>query len=220
MEGGAGDDVYVVETSGETVIELAGEGVDTVRSNGIDVVLGANIERLIIASGSASGTGNGLANVMTGSNGNNVLSGMAGNDVIKGLLGTDTLDGGDGDDWFYGGLARDTLTGGTGADRFFFDTLSDSSSGPVNADVITDFSHAEGDRIGLAQIDAISGTAGNDVFAFIGSAAFSHTAGELRYRYDGNGNTIVQVDVNGDAVSDMSIVLTGEHALVAADFIL
>ena len=220
MNGGSGDDVYVVDNAGDTVTELANDGTDTVRSNGLNVTLGANIERLIIASGSASGTGNELDNAITGSNGNNTLSGLNGNDVIRGLLGTDTLIGGLGADWLYGGLAKDTLTGGAGADRFFYDTTADSSAGPVNADVITDFSHAQGDRIGLAQIDANTATVDNDAFVFVGTANFSFTAGELRYRYDGNGNTLIQVDVDGDAVSDMSIVLTGEHALVAADFIL
>ena len=219
MEGGAGDDVYVVNHVDDMILELAGEGMDTVRVNGTDYTLAANIERMIIASGSVSGTGNALDNAMTGSGGSNTLMGLVGDDVLKGMGGRDTLDGGDGNDWLYGGRGQDMLTGGTGADRFFFDALNESTTGPVNADVITDFSQAQGDRIGLAVIDAISGNAGNDAFTFVGMAEFSHSAGELIYRFE-NGNTIIQVDVDGDAMSDMSIVLTGEVSLTQDDFIL
>jgi hypothetical protein len=101
-----------------------------------------------------------------------------------------------------------------------FTAITDSAAGAVNAEVITDFSQAQGDRIQLTAIDAIPGGADNP-FAFIGTAAFSGTAGELRYRIEGGtGDTIVELDVNGDGLRDMSIRLDGTHALVAGDFVL
>jgi hypothetical protein len=68
-------------------------------------------------------------------------------------------------------------------------------------------------------MDANSTVAGDQAFAFIGAAAFTHHAGEVRFAASG-GNTIVSGDVNGDGVADFNIVLTGAITLVAADFTL
>jgi len=54
----------------------------------------------------------------------------------------------------------------------------------------------------------------------IGNGAFPKTAGELRYRYDGTGDTLVEADINGDGIADLVIRMTGEHALTAGDFVL
>ncbi len=78
-----------------------------------------------------------------------------------------------------GGAGKDTLTGGIGGDRFVFAATGDSVTG-ANADRITDFSRAQGDRIDLSAIDANTGAAGNQAFTFIGSGAFTHHAGQLR----------------------------------------
>src|SRR5690606_2491137 len=61
-------------------------------------------------------------------------------ELVVGTDDDDTLAGGDGDDVLVGGLGNDTLTGGAGADVFVF-----AEAGPENADVITDYSFAEGD---------------------------------------------------------------------------
>lgn len=50
--------------------------------------------------GSQSGTGNGLANLLTGNVGNDTLDGAAGNDTLVGGSGIDSLIGGTGDDSF------------------------------------------------------------------------------------------------------------------------
>ena len=52
----------------------------------------------------------------------------------------------------------------------------------------------------------------------MGTDAFSGAAGELRYLFDNNGDTIVQMDVDGDGAADMNIRLTGQIALDAGDF--
>ena len=220
LTGGAGDDLYFVDSLGDTVVEEEGAGIDEVRVHKLDYVLPDNVEVLRISSGHYSGTGNALANEINGSNGNNAILGLGGNDILRGRGGSDTIDGGAGNDVIAGNAGRDFLTGGSGADRFVFTSITDSAPGPVNADVITDFSQAQGDRVQLAAIDAIPGGA-DDKFAFIGTAAFSGTAGELRYRHEaGTGDTLVEMDVDGDGVRDMTIRLTGTHDLVAGDFIL
>ena len=86
------------------------------------------------------------------------------------------------------------------------------------ADRITDFVQIV-ERIDLRGIDANTGTAGDQAFSFIGTAAFSATAGELRYAFDGT-DTWVQGDVDGDGVADFEIVLSGEYPMVAGDFYL
>jgi len=117
-----------------------------------------------------------------------------------------------------GGAGADRLTGGAAADQFVYNAVSESN--PTVRDVITDFSHAQGDRIALSGIDANSLVAGDQAFTFIGSAAFSHSAGQLRFESDGHGNLIVSGDVNGDAIADFQVQLVGTTPLVASDFIL
>ena len=75
------------------------------------------------------------------------------------------------------------------------------------------------DLIDVSGMDAQIGVSGNQAFNFIGNAAFSGAAGELRYMYDGTG-TFVQADVDGDGVADMQIAFTGSVALAASDFVL
>jgi Ca2+-binding RTX toxin-like protein len=117
-----------------------------------------------------------------------------------------------------GWAGQDVLSGGGGADRFVFSAASHSAVGA--ADRITDFSHAQGDRVDLSAIDANTGVAGNQAFSFIGSGAFTHHAGQLRAAVTSPGVTTIAGDINGDGVSDFHIQLTGAIGLVAADFVL
>ncbi|HEY9347042.1 MAG TPA: hypothetical protein VIQ53_17105 [Inquilinus sp.] len=138
--------------------------------------------------------------------------------LVAGNAGANVLQGWNGNDILIGRAGKDTLTGGAGADRFQFTVLADSVAG-ANTDRITDFSHAQGDRIDLAAIDARFTVAGDQAFSFIGTAAFTGVAGQLHYWHD-SGRTIVSGDVNGNGTADFSIILTGTIALVAGDFVL
>jgi Ca2+-binding RTX toxin-like protein len=146
------------------------------------------------------------------------LSGGQGWDQLYGNAGANVLQGWNGNDLLVGRAGHDTLTGGAGADRFQFTAVGDSVVG-TNADRITDFSHAQGDRIDLSGIDANTGAAGNQAFSFIGSGLFGHHAGELRAVITA-GVTTIAGDINGDGVSDFHITLAGNLSLVAADFVL
>ena len=117
-----------------------------------------------------------------------------------------------------GAGGKDTLTGGAGADRFAYGGAAESAVG-ANADRVTDFSHAQGDKIDLSAIDASTVLAGNQAFSFIATALYSGIAGQLRYAVAG-GITTIAGDVNGDGTSDFHIQLTGAYALVAGDFML
>ncbi|MBW8728449.1 MAG: calcium-binding protein [Inquilinus limosus] len=147
-----------------------------------------------------------------------VVSGSQGNDSIVGDTGANTLQGWGGNDVLVGAGGADILTGGAGADRFVYGSAAQSMVG-VNADRITDFSHAQGDRIDLAAIDARTTVAGDQAFSFIGTGLYTGAAGQLRYAVDG-GVTTVAGDLNGDKVSDFHITLAGSVALAAADFVL
>jgi Ca2+-binding RTX toxin-like protein len=219
MVGGAGNDIFIVGAVGDSTIENADGGTDTVRSY-IDWTLGANVERLELqGSSNLNGAGNTLANTLVGNSGANLLNGGDGNDYIAGGAGNDTLTGGVGNDILIGGAGRDTLNGGAGNDVFDFNFVSDSPAGPALRDsIVGGFSHGS-DLIDLATIDANTLAAGNQAFSFIGSAAFSGVAGQLRYT-NYSGNVIIDADVNGDSTADMQILVAGTAFMAGTDFIL
>ncbi|MFM9934809.1 MAG: putative Ig domain-containing protein [Novosphingobium sp.] len=146
-------------------------------------------------------------NTVTGAGGNDTLSGLGGDDRLLGSLGNDRLYGGQGDDTLfggrgndrlYGGEGQDTLTGGSGRDTFVFDL---SPGTPGNVDVITDFSHRQGDKLAFSLADFTgfdhTGAISADQFYAADGATASHDAsdriiynsatGDLYYDADGLG---------------------------------
>jgi Ca2+-binding RTX toxin-like protein len=91
MVGGAGNDTYAIDNAGDSVSEAFNEGVDTVITS-LSHTLGANVENLTLYLDAViNGTGNELANVITGSTGANVINGGLGSDILRGGLGDDTF---------------------------------------------------------------------------------------------------------------------------------
>lgn len=162
-------------------------------------------------------TGNDAVNTLSGQNGNDTLAGGGGNDYLNGGSGNDLLQGGAGADQLIGHTGTDTLVGGDGADTFIFWTTQHSTPGAK--DVINDFSSTQGDKVSLNTVDANSTLSGNQDFTFLGTSAFAHKAGQLRYEVTGSGVEI-QADVNGDGVADLSVTLAGITKMVASDFVL
>ncbi len=215
LDGGAGNDTYAVDNIGDVVIEASAGGTDVIRST-VSYTLSAEVENLfLLGSATINGTGNGLANQLTGTSGANVLDGGAGNDSISGGDGADTL---------MGGLGADTLTGGTGADRFALSFTAESGLVAGDWDVITDFNRSQGDRIDLSQIDAVSSSAGsNETFSYIGSAAFDATnaAGQLRWTYSAAlGGVVVYGSDDADSLAECALLVKGVTSLMVTDFIL
>jgi Ca2+-binding RTX toxin-like protein len=120
MIGGKGDDFYdSVNDAGDVIVELAGGGIhDTVETSRDGYVLGANIEHLFLVGVAAiSGTGNGLANLLSGGFIDNVLAGEAGNDTLDGGAGNDTLKGGIGNDLYLVDSFNDVVEEGVGGGK-------------------------------------------------------------------------------------------------------
>jgi hypothetical protein len=144
------------------------------------------------------------------------LTGTGGNDTITGLSGNDFIIGGAGNDYLAGDGGNDTISGGAGADSFVFANVNVTTASTTT---ILDFSHADGDKINVHAIDANTNLAGDQNFQFIGTAAFTHTAGQLHYTVVGS-DAYVSGDVNGDGVADFTIHLTNVHSLMSSDFVL
>ena len=178
MDGGTGNDTYIVDNPFDVVVEAFNAGTDQVVSS-INYTLGANVEQLTL-SGDApiNGTGNALGNYIVGNNANNVLSGLAGDDVLYGRGGNDTL---------FGGLGNDELDGGTGADRMDGGTGNDTYIVDNPFDVVVEAFNAGTDRV----VSSINYTLGANVeqLTLSGDAPINGTGNAL-------GNYIVGNDAN------------------------
>ncbi|APO81931.1 peroxidase family protein [Pseudomonas putida] len=208
LVGGLGNDTYVVDNAGDVVVEATAGGTDTVRATAASYTLGANVENLTyIGAGNFTGTGNGLANIITGAAGNDTLNGDAGNDQLLGGLGTDTLNGGAGNDTLDGGAGNDSLFGDTGNDNLQGGAGADSLDGGNGVDVLqggdgndTLFGDVGNDTLqGGAGNDFLNGGAGNDtVVGGAGNDTMMATDGNDVFQFAaGFGNDLI---INFDAV--------------------
>jgi Ca2+-binding RTX toxin-like protein len=195
MAGGAGNDNYGV-IGLDVVTELAGEGIDAVYTTNGNYTLGGNLENLVyVGSGAFTGTGNELANTITGGAGNDTLNGMASNDVLNGGNGNDTLNGGAGNDTLNGGAGSETMAGGAGNDNY----------GVIGLDVVTELA---GEGIDTVYTTNGSYTLGANLenLAYVGSGAFTGTGNGLANTITGGaGNDTL----NGGAGNDTFVFAGG-----------
>jgi Ca2+-binding RTX toxin-like protein len=246
VAGGNGADTYYVDRGGIALVESFND-TDLVYAE-VSFRLADRIENLtLLDSGNYNGTGNSLDNLLNGNSGDNRLTGFSGNDTANGDLGNDRLlggtgndsltgddgedtvighagadsvRGGEGDDSLNGGAGKDLYVGNDGADTFAFTTLAHTANTQATCDVISDFITGD-DLISVLSLDANKTNATpNDTFTWVGTSAFVNgTAGVLRYVQSG-GNTYVEMELTGDALSDGMIKLTGLITLSASDFVL
>ncbi len=171
-------------------------------------------------------TGGGGNDSIYGGYGADTIRGDAGADVIYGGAGRDEIRGGTGNDTIAGGVGDDALYGGAGHDTFVYravDLRADKAT--AGGDVIGGFgvsttAGATIDRIDLSILDAKAAVAGNDAFAFIGTAAFT-AQGQVRVSQVGL-DTVIEANTGGTLTADLRIVLWHfDSALIGAeDFIL
>jgi Ca2+-binding RTX toxin-like protein len=211
LVGGAGNDIYIVDDAGDVVRENAGGGTDLVFSS-VSHSLRSEVENLTLTGSAAiNGRGNTLDNEITGNDGANRLDGGD---------GADTLDGGAGADTLVGGSGLDVLRGGEDADVFLFSRLLDSGADLAGADIIVDFSSADGDLINLNALDANSVVGGNQNFVFIDSAAFS-AAGQLRFEYDDVSDIgVLYANTDADSDAEFAVKLRSVYSLTQEDLVL
>jgi Ca2+-binding RTX toxin-like protein len=92
LQGGFGNDRYVVSAVGDSIVEFADQGVDIVETALSTMTLAANIENLTYTgTGAFTGTGNASNNIITSGAGDDILSGRGGNDIISAGGGIDTV---------------------------------------------------------------------------------------------------------------------------------
>ncbi len=132
LQGGLGNDIYIVSVAGDSVIEFADEGFDEVRTALTAYVLGSNVDYLRFSNANTVvGIGNALDNRIYGGAGADQIYGREGGDI---LYGNDAAALGTG--------AANTLIGGLGDDYYYVDNVGDSTielAGEGSDIVITSF---------------------------------------------------------------------------------
>lgn len=239
MFGGAGDDLLrgdVIDVAGNDTL-LGEDGNDWLDA-------GAGNDWLDGGVGDDTVYGGLGGDVLRGGGGDDVLFGDVYSDRSHEIsvnasdtttVYEDVLLGGAGNDTLVGGYGADLMDGGAGADVFSIRNRNESTL--AAPDVIITFNGAvvaqqalqglasyatvgaEGDRIDVSEIDAITGTTANDAFSFVGTAGFT-AAGQLRYQTSGAA-TLIEGDVNGDRTADFRIqVNIANYTFSAFDFVL
>jgi len=217
LAGGDGNDVFIVASGDGADTFDGGAGSDSLRIAAVNYALRwASVTSVETIDASAV-TG---ATIVGGSGdeaidlSGTVLKGVSG--ILAGT-GADIVVGSAGADRILGGSGADDLTGGGGADIFAYTNVTDSrTAGGV--DRILDFQTGV-DLVDLSAIDASAKASGNQAFVWIGNAAFSGVAGQLR-AYEENGSIFASGDINGDKLSDFMIEFVAYSGLNASDFVL
>ena len=183
MTGGAGNDIYIVDNTGDTAVELSNEGTDEVRSS-VTYTIGDNIERLTLTgTGDINGIGNGLDNILTGNDGNNRLDGGVGADTMTGGLGNDIYVVDNASD-----VVVEALSGGN-------DTIETSVTYSLSANVenltLTGTGNIDANGNGLG--NTLTGNAGNNTLdGGEGGDTMSGGAGNDTYVVDNINDTVVE----------------------------
>ncbi|WP_082476888.1 M10 family metallopeptidase C-terminal domain-containing protein [Rhizobium sp. Leaf371] len=211
LRGGAGRDVLSGDSGNDTLIGGAGAdklygGAGTDLASYEDATAGviANLGKASANTGFAAGDTYASISGLIGSAFDDQLTGDTGANILIGGNGRDSLNGGNGNDRLIGGAGLDTLTGGAGADTFVYAATQESGPSSSARDLITDFSGTSGDRIDVSGIDSNLVIGGVQHFSLIGGAAFSNTAGQLRY-VTLSTSSFVYGDTNGDGTADFTI---------------
>lgn len=200
MSGGAGDDIYYVDTLGDRVIEATNGGDDTVRTT-VSLIAPDNVERIELLGGDAlDATGNALDNILIGNGGNNRLDGGTGGDAMV---------GGAGDDVYIADNAGDAVTEAMleGADTVFAKV---SHALSANVENLTLTGAADIDATGNELANTLLGNGGRNILdGGAGADAMAGGAGNDDYIVDNAGDTVIEAFNAGidTLYTDISYVL-------------
>ncbi|MGF7147168.1 Ca2+-binding RTX toxin-like protein [Sphingomonas zeicaulis] len=185
IDGGAGDDVIDGGTGTGADVLVGGDGIDTLRyadsaariyvslsvataqatvGAGNDTVSG--FENLVGSGFDDRLSGNEVANIITGGNGNDQINGADGDDTLAGGAGIDTIDGGAGNDLIDGGLGNDVASFASATAAVTVSLLAEGAQNTLGAGTDT-----------LVSIEGLTGSAFNDVL--IGNAGLNILSGGL-----------------------------------------
>jgi Ca2+-binding RTX toxin-like protein len=177
LYGGDGSDVLYVTELGD--LALGGYGNDLVWTTVNHTLASLTYEggisedlRGVTGSGALFLTGNYVANVIVGVEGNDTIVGLGGNDAVYGQGGNDFLDGGDANDTVSGGDGNDIVILGEGDDWGYADANAGSDylyGGNGNDNLVG----------GTGGIDVLLGQGDNDIL--------SDASGSYTYLYGGTG---------------------------------
>lgn len=172
IQGGMGDDTYVINDARLDIYEAADQGTDVVKSS-VSYMLRSNFENLTLTGlNNIRGFGNDLDNVLNGNRAANKLVGGAGDDTLSGAGGSDVLKGCAGDDTFQfgAGFGKDRIADFTvGEDHIQIvvpgaDTYAEIQSAMHESHGSTVIDFGNGDKLVVAHTDIAHLTA--DVFGF------------------------------------------------------
>ena len=194
MAGGMGNDTYTVDAQGELVTEAAGGGTDTVRSTLTNYTLGAEIEKLVaLGTGNFNGTGNSLANSITGNIGNDRINGMDGND---------------------------TMTGGLGDDVFVFNTVLSLTNRDTITDFNTGNDTIRLENTGTGLFNALlTGALAASAFKLIGPGGSAVDADDRILYKQSTGQLFYDADGSGAGTAILFATLTGTPVIDQTDFL-
>jgi Ca2+-binding RTX toxin-like protein len=210
LSGGAGNDLFLVNNTGDVVQSSSTTASDTIQSSA-SFTLPTNVNTLVL-----TGTTNLSA---TTNSGNDVVTGNAGSDTLTATAGTDTLIAG-------GGV--DTLVGGTGNDSFIVnntldvvsvggthgaDTVQASTNYTLPANVTTLILTGSAGLNGTANgtgADSVIGNAGNDTLTAGGGRDTLQAGSGPATLVGGSGGTVFVVDSTSDMIQNISAGVSNE----------
>ena len=211
LQGGAGNDTYVLRDTLDQIVEAIRSGTDTIETtqSSFSMVNYANVENLAY-----SGTGTGVT--FTGNSGNNALTGTDGADSLDGGDGVDTLNGGKGDDIYIVDNSFDIILDDSGTDTVYTSasryTLAGGLENLFNAkdSAATLVGNSNDNSIkGGAGKDSLCGGAGNDTL-FSSSGSDSDTlvggTGNDFYVISSANKPTIQEDTDGGVDTVLSSI--------------
>ena len=211
LQGGGGNDTYVLGVAGDTIVEALTGGTDTIQTTLTNMVLGTNVENLTFTSaGVHNGTGNGLDNALSLGIGRGNLNGGGGNDILTaGSGGASELIGGIGNDTYIVTTRNDTIIELTGEGT---DTVQTTSSVYVlgnNLENLTFTGAGSFNGQGNALANVITGGGGDDFLSGFAGTDTLIGGGGNDALYGGDGADTL----TGGAGNDSFVFLGGESGI-------
>ena len=207
LKGGGGADIFIVTNASTTVSEVAGSTNSTVTTTLANYSLPGNVQNLTYTgTGNFTGTGNGLANTITGGPGNDTLTGNGGNDTLIGGAGNDRLTGGGGADTFLFAPVNPTITIGTIYNAGF------------GNDVITDFTaNMNNANHDILQLSSSMFAKDTTAASFLAGTAHNAAGGAVTVAQSG-GNVVITIDPT-DTITLNSVTLSALKCAVDIHFV-